>query len=529
MKKIIRLLISSGIWAQPITMVILVYVMKENYPMLMRSEDGKMICFFLSLLPVLFIWVENYRTPNEAKGLMGKEKASHPRLASKLLFKQPTGIVFGKDMRTKKYVCKKLTEDGHVFLLGGSGSGKSSCCVIPSLLANKDSDFGVLAVDVKGELSYKTADYSDEKCVVFNPADRYAYGYNPLYNLCKESSGQDILETMQNITYSLIPMPADIKDPFWKVSARNLLLGLLIYYYREKQTDFIGIIDEILGRPVKESIQEVMANAKRRSPEYRYIIQFADMEDETLSGIVAEMNNHLVIFSNDQDIRYAFCDNFRKCNPRMLSTEGYSIYLTIKEEKLSAYYDVLQLIINQTLAELEKRPENSRRVMVVIDELPRILSAGKIDRLLDAARTLRSRKVTLFLISQSTEALMSAFTENEVADLLSNCPYIIVLSASSTKTQKSVCSWAGKYRVRKQSWNGSGTGTKISVSYEEKDLVDPAELMTLQQTGEAILISPYGYSRIKKTPWYEDKVLCPVAEKIIALNEKESAKETKEE
>ena len=113
---------------------------------------------------------------------------------------------------------------------------------------------------------------------------------------------------------------------------------------------------------------------------------------------------------------------------------------------------------------------------------------------------------------------MSAFTENEVADLISNCPYIIVLSASSTKTQKSVCAWCGKYKVRKTSWSGGGKDRKTTVSYDEKDIVEPSDLMTLKNTGEAILITPYGYSRVKKVPYYEDKLLKPMAEEIVKYN-----------
>ena len=155
----------------------------------------------------------------------------------------------------------------------------------------------------------------------------------------------------------------------------------------------------------------------------------------------------------------------------------------------------MQLILNQTLAQLEKRSEDSEPIIVVIDELPRILSAGKLDRLLDGARTLRSRNVCLYLITQSTEALMSAYSENEVADLISNCPYIIVLSASSVKTQKSVCAWCGKYKVRKQSWNGS-KDRKCTIAYEEKDIVEPSDLMTLKNTGEAIVITPVSYTHL---------------------------------
>ncbi len=515
MKKILGKFIQTGLWSQPLIMLVIIKFVNDYNPKLYWTKDTWFLVVIVSFVPMFIYWVEKVGKPREENAFLGKKKAMYPKIEEGLLYKVPTGIVFGKDKQTNRYVCKDLKEDGHIFLIGGSGSGKSSCNVIPSLLANPT--VRKFAVDIKGELSFKTAKYGDENTLVFNPANRNTYGYNPFYALNKDSTTQDILEVMQNIAYSLISLPADLKDPFWKTSARNLLIGLLIFNYKNGFVDFVSIVDEILKKPVKESIEGVMDKANPNSVEYRYIVQFSNMEDETLGGIVAEMNNHIIVFANDQDIRYAFKDNGCKLNPHKLE-EGCSIYLSIKEEKLSAYYDVLQLIINQTLAELEKRPEYSEPIIMCIDELPRILSAGKLDRLLDAARTLRSRKVCLFLITQSTEALMSAFTENEVADLISNCPYIIVLSATSIKTQKSVCSWCGKYKVRKQTWNGTGKDAKISVSFDEKDIVEPSDLMTLKNTGEAILITPYGYCRVKKVPWYRDKFFKLRAESIIKHN-----------
>lgn len=514
-KNTIKKTLISGLLILPIFFSLTFYFLKKWN--LFELSDYKIfiISLYVSLMVVLIINTEFLNQPSEELAMIGKEKAMYPEIPEVLLHDKPSGIMLGRDKKTGAYVCKELNEDGHVFLIGGSGSGKSSAFVIPTLLLNKETR--VFAVDIKGELSFKSAKYGSEHVRIFAPSDRSKFGYNPLYNLTDNSNTQQIMETMQNISYSLISLPADIKDPFWKTSARNLLTGLLVYYYKQGTREFISIIDEILQRPVKESIQAVMDNAKPASVEYRYIVQFKDLEDETLGDIVSEMNNHIVVFSNDQDIRYAFLSNPNRVNPLNLE-EGYSIYLSIREEKLSYYYDVMQLIINQTLAQLERRPEDSEPIIFVIDELPRILSAGKLDRLLDGARTLRSRKVCLFLITQSTEALMKAYTENEVADLIANCPYIIVLSASSQKTQKSVCSWCGKYKVRKTSWSDSGRKGKLNVSYDEKDIVDPSDLLTLKNTGEAILINPYGYSRVKKVPYYEDKILKPMSEEIIKYN-----------
>ncbi|MDO5549371.1 MAG: type IV secretory system conjugative DNA transfer family protein, partial [Eubacteriales bacterium] len=247
-------------------------------------------------------------------------------------------------------------------------------------------------------------------------------------------------------------------------------------------------------------------------------VQFSDMAEETLSGVFAEVANALVVFSTDEDIRYAFGDNRRKISPKMLE-DGHSIYLGIREEKLSAYYTVLQLILNQTLGELEKRSEDAEPILFLIDELPRILSVGKLEKLLDSSRTLRSRRVRLMLVTQSMEALMAAYSENETMDLMSNCAYKIILDASSSKTQKMVCEWAGKYKERKLSVSDGGSKRRNTTSYEEKDILLPSDLMTLAKTGELILISPHGYNRIQKCMYYKDPYFKGLGEEIRQHNE----------
>ncbi len=176
------------------------------------------------------------------------------------------------------------------------------------------------------------------------------------------------------------------------------------------------------------------------------------------------------------------------------------------------------MVLNQTFYELEQRPENANPVLFIIDELPRILSAGKIERLLDGAKTLRSRKVTLYLIIQSVEALMSAYSENQAMDLISNCLYIMILDATSTKTQKMIVEWAGKYLHRKKSWNSGGSKSSVSTSFEEKDLVDSADIMQLKQNEKVMLVSPYGFYIIDKNPYFKDSILSDLSGACVACN-----------
>lgn len=522
-------IIYTGLWTQPLTMGI-EFKMLSLQDSVQITGQTLIAMTALSLLPAFYIYMSNNIARSGGKKKFGlldafdgkpepyystkKQVAMYPEVPEQLIAgSRPLGIVLGK--YHGKYVCRSVEQDGHYLIVGGSGSGKSSSLIVPTLLINNDVPAFVL--DIKAELSRVAKKKGDAKVHIFNPNDRRSYGYNPFYNLKKESTEQEILETMQMVTFSLISLSANVKDPFWKTSARNMLCGLMIYHFKLGKNNLVDIMDAILGQSIKTSIQEVMTGSDPTSAEYRYLVQFSDMADETISGVYAEMASNIIVFANDQDIRYALKHNSLKCSPVDLEN-GNSIYVVIREDKLTAYNQVLQLIINQTLNALEKRPEKSEPILFLIDELPRILSAGKIERLLDASRTLRSRNVRLMLVTQSFEALGTVYSQNEVVDLISNCTYKIVLDASSQKTQHTISEWCGNYKELKKNWNEVGTKQKTGVSFEEKPIVESSDLMTLAQTGEAILICPYGYFRIQKTPYYRDKILKKLADEVAEYN-----------
>ena len=54
--------------------------------------------------------------------------------------------------------------------------------------------------------------------------------------------------------------------------------------------------------------------------------------------------------------------------------------------------------------------------------------------------------------------------------------------------------------------------------FEDKKILTPSELITLPGTGELILITPYGYNRIKKAPYYEDHYFKTKAKEIETYN-----------
>lgn len=54
------------------------------------------------------------------------------------------------------------------------------------------------------------------------------------------------------------------------------------------------------------------------------------------------------------------------------------------------------------------------------------------------------------MVSQSIDALLVSYSEPETNDILSNCSYIVVLQATTSKTQKQIVEWCGKFKERKR-------------------------------------------------------------------------------
>lgn len=170
------------------------------------------------VLVVFCVWISDQNAKNMRLNTK-KATAMQPSVAKQLLRKSPKNgdIVLGK--YKTKYVCSSISDDAHYLIVGGSGSGKSSCIVLPTLLCGAQN--AVFAVDIKGELSEKSGYVKRPNTCIFNPQRRETYGYDPFFLLSEESTDQQIFETMQAVSFSLIPLSAEIKDPFWKQSAKK--------------------------------------------------------------------------------------------------------------------------------------------------------------------------------------------------------------------------------------------------------------------------------------------------------------------
>lgn len=432
------------------------------------------------------------RQPNAPSLINREKKYTNPAAPAQLLTPAPKGFIFGK--KHGKYVYKADTADGHILAIGGAGSGKSSCLAIPALQAWQKR---VFAIDIKGELYQKTS-HKRPSAKVFNPLDSDSPGYNPYYLLAgSRNQPQDARE----IALALMPLPQDVQEPFWIEGAQNIFTGAILHFQHAGYS-FIDTITAIQSTPIEQLVSEIHQS---EATDARFFVnQLVGMDIKTLAGIATELSNKIMVFATDPDIK----DCFSRCEtitPGDLES-GTDIYIQIPEHCLEQWKGILTLIVNQFLKHFERRPDaDAIPVLFLLDEFARL---GKVEIIVNGLATLRSKKVTICILTQSLAQLDAIYGEAQRKVIADNCQYKAILNATDADTQEYFSRLVGTYDKKKKSQNanyeqytGMGTGTGQSRTTEEKRIIKPEEFATL---GNIVLLSPFGFFRVKKTPYYKE-------------------------
>jgi type IV secretion system protein VirD4 len=120
-------------------------------------------------------------------------------------------------------------ENRHVTVFGPTGSGKGVCLEIPWLL--RFQKLSIISIDPKGQNAAVTARWRKKvsDVVFLNPLDVESLGstgFNPLARL--DPASPHFFQHASAIAEALVRL-AESGDPFWNISARNLVLALVMW------------------------------------------------------------------------------------------------------------------------------------------------------------------------------------------------------------------------------------------------------------------------------------------------------------
>jgi type IV secretion system protein VirD4 len=280
------------------------------------------------------------------------------------------------------------------------------------------------------------------------------------------------------------------------------LTGALLHFY-ELGYSFIDIMNLILYRPILQLVEEIIDSETEIAR--LFVNQFAGMDIKTLTGIFAELSNNIIVFATDPAIK-----NCLSCEKNITPFDlekGFDIFLQIPEDKLDQWKPLVSLIINQFMKHFERRPDGiSAPILFYLAEFPRL---GKVEAVSGLA-TLRSKKIAFCLEIQALSQLDAIYGHAHRQTIVNNCAFRAVLNATDAETQDYFSRLVGTYDRYKVSYSrnfeGEDTdsvkGSGENQTTENVRIIKPEEFATLR---DIVLLTPYGFCRAKKVPYYMEK------------------------
>lgn len=529
----------TGLWLPPPVTVGIAVTMYNCYCPIDQILSVSLCVLLLSLVMSLQIWSLNriakkngltdyplipYNVDqNPYYQVSYRTKALYKKPDKRLLEKEPKGIVLGKSDGRYMSIQPGITPGAtHTLVLGTSGSGKTSSVLLSTLLAghnNKEITF--LAVDVKGEL-LKKGFSPDDKVAVFNPRRRDLYGFDFFYDINEKSTESEVIEALRRVIYSLIPLK-HTGEEFWPVAARTVLLGLFLFAWEYEQCYTIPqLVDFALSKNLNTLITDIMAEAEDNSVVTRLLSPYGGdcVAEETLGSISSNIGNALQLFSSDSNLRYLTREADRKITPELLE-QGISIDLFIEDRDMEVYAPILSLAVATCITYLSSsarekivdRDPLHNQIIFILDELGRLPEIQGLPSILQIGR---SRGCTVIGCLQSWSAAEDHYGEKVAQDMLTNFSYRVFLQAQpESKDVEMAIKAFGKYTEKKKSVN-TGKNRNYSYQFEEKDILQASDLLTLPDRNRIVVLSPFGAYMLTRCQYFIDKKLSRIASQIRA-------------
>lgn len=420
-----------------------------------------------------------------------------------------SGVVFGLSYGASYdgVVGMKQGEDGHIIVIGGSGSGKSVGVAIPTLITWRGA---LVVTDINGELSehylsaYSNGDVTRPP-LIFDPANPNSVSYD-LFGLLSADDENNLISNIWEIAYCLIPTIPGDNQPFWADSERIILAAALLYFFRLGMS-FSETILLVVSKPLSELNNEILHSENESAK--LLLGDLSSTKPELLATFEAGLRSKLMIFAADPYISHAF--RGKREGAECFSWDDLSthnIFLRIPEYRIAQWSPAINLIYTQLIRYLERRPnkhseEGSKNIqtLLLMDELP---TFGKLEGITNALSILRCKNVNFCLFVQSLAQLDAIYGENERRIIWDNSPFKVILRANDADTQHYLSELIGTTIVLRRSnsehqdvaCDVDGYSTQESETREYN--VFPHELAYLK---DALILSPYGFFRAQKVSY----------------------------
>jgi len=373
----------------------------------------------------------------------------------------------------------------NALIIGGTGVGKSSVVLIPSLYAMKSS---FIVHDPSGELFVKSGAFLKQRGYVVkllnfaNPA--VSSGYNPLE---RAHGSSDI----QKIALLLIENSIGKgKDPFWNTQA-VALLAMLISVLKKQEKEYQNLFN------VRHLLNQLGANSsaiddlfsrfadEKLFSEYKSFIAY---DDKVVNGVIATSKAALQIFNDDS---VAQVTSFDTLNFQDFRDWPVALFIqnSVADQK---YYSVLtSLLFEQFFSFLLGRfpNDNEQDIFLLIDEA----SSLNLPTLPLAVANVRKHRAGIMILVQDFAQVVHHYGRYDADAIKSNCFAKMYFTGQSLETTKELEATLGKFEYE------DDKGHKVVRSLMTND-----EIRTLKSTRALLICGHHHPIMARLRPYYKN-------------------------
>ena len=447
-------------------------------------------------------------------------------------WKKADGVILAKvkDGHGRYHLVKRPSDaNGNLASFGLPGSGKSTTEAATSALrfnANvKPGGCGVFAISIKGDLLKFVAGQRTNIKVFTPDKEEGSCHYNPLEGVT-EMSWTDRRIFAENLSIIICPDEAGDNSSFFVEGARNYLTGIILYLLHlndEEKLDeplsFPYIIDRILATNVFDITLAIKDCGNTIPGEYTN--SFIGSNDKNCAGIWSHLCKCIRPF-NTGALRVLFDGKGDCITPDDLNTGD--VYIDVPQDKYKIYAPAMAIIITNFLQAFMRRSdvashEDITPILFLLDEAVQLNL--DFDILSQAMSTLRSKKVSIFLLMQSIAQLEGRYGEAHSREIIDLCAFITVFNAQDPKSRKFFQELVGRRKMLKrsssistssqQSLTTQSSNTGINISVVDEYIFEAADFGNLNETDpktnetkHQVLVYANGeYILGETTPYYE--------------------------
>lgn len=425
----------------------------------------------------------------------GSPKQVNAQIAQKQSFPLTRHVRLGMDTH-------KHRRNLNIFVLGGSGAGKTRSVALPGIMTDVPCSYVV--TDPKGEICtavghlLRSRGYAVKvlNLVEFSKSD----GYNPFRYIRDD---KDVLKLITNLIRNTTPKNAGGTDPFWEKAETALLEALMFYLLSEapEEEKNFGMIIRMLSyadvREEKETyisaldmlFRELAMNEPNHIAVKQYRV-YKQAAAKTAKSINISLAVRLAAFNMEQLQRITDHDDMDFAS---LGKQKTAIFAIIPDNDTSLSY-IVGMLYTQIIQELYYQADyvyHGRlplHVRLLLDEFPNVSLPEEFDKSL---ATMRSREISATIIVQNLAQLKGLYKEHGWETITGNCDTLLYLGGNEQSTHEYISKLLGKETIDTRAHGqtkGKSGSYSTNMQTTGRELLTPDEVRLLDNSKALLFI-----------------------------------------